>query len=266
MKKFIAVILALVLLISAAACSSTKDPKPVDPNNGQNQGQNQGGENQQGQNGEHNQGQTDPNQGGQQNQNGNNDPRQELTALTVSSEKGDGKAVVYFSRLPQNAKDMDAVDFTDEFQVAAAIIACFARYESNPDSCFEMLDVLMGPESPSAFDKSFVKEQFSQYPYVARSYVDGAAPDNDYYAKELGAEGSPDSDSSLKISYTISEGPYSRDEDGYVQLWLQSGGADSARAVKLRKKASTGEWFLFSDTYKGLLAGIRQPASSDAWN
>ena len=41
-----------------------------------------------------------------------------------------------------------------------------------------------------------------------------------------------------------------------------SGGADSARQIKLRTKPSTGQWFLWEQF---LLADIRKPVSADPW-
>ena len=41
-------------------------------------------------------------------------------------------------------------------------------------------------------------------------------------------------------------------------------GADSPRPMKLRQKASTGEWFLWE--YSSILSGIRIPAAEDPWS
>ena len=52
-------------------------------------------------------------------------------------------------------------------------------------------------------------------------------------------------------------------QEGYARFLITCGGADSPRPMTLRKKGSTGEWFLWD--YKGLLSGIRIPASEDPW-
>ena len=114
-----------------------------------------------------------------------------------------------------------------------------------------MLEYINGPEDVSNFDMNFIDNQMKQYPYVMRSYFAGANSNNNYEVKE--------------VSLTIKEDSNSRKQDGYVKLWLQSSGADSMRSLTLRKKASTGEWFLFSDTYKGLMAGIVAPVKDDKW-
>ena len=58
------------------------------------------------------------------------------------------------------------------------------------------------------------------------------------------------------------EQPNSRVDDNLVTLWLKSGGADTERQITLRKKVSTGEWFLWG---QNLLVGIREPKSQDPW-
>ena len=58
--------------------------------------------------------------------------------------------------------------------------------------------------------------------------------------------------------------PYSRSQlaEGYLTLYVNCSGADSPRPLKLRKKPSTGQWFLWEQQ---LLAGIRIPAAADPW-
>lgn len=176
-----------------------------------------------------------------------------MSDITVNITKIPGGKTLTFSRAALNADDLKAFDFTDEYQSACAVMFALARWEQSPGDSTAMLDVVMGPESPNAFTKDFIKGQFSQYPYVVRSYFEGAAVANSY-AVPAG-----------NLSLTFKENPYSREQDGYVKLFVRSAGADSDRSVTLRKKGSTGEWFLFSDSYKGLLAGIRVPANKDPW-
>ena len=77
--------------------------------------------------------------------------------------------------------------------------------------------------------------------YAPRSYYEGATPENDYQP-------------SVPYSIVIIETPYSRDNEsqGYLKLYVKSGGADSPRPIELRQKKSTGEWFL---TQQMLLGG-----------
>ena len=100
-------------------------------------------------------------------------------------------------------------------------------------------------------DKQFIADRFRDKDYVPRSYFEGATPENNYEPAQ---------------PYTLKffENPYSRDNfnEGYLTLHIKSGGADSARQVKLRTKPSTGQWFLWEQF---LLADIRTPAAADPW-
>ncbi|MBP5617913.1 MAG: hypothetical protein J6X61_02020, partial [Clostridia bacterium] len=58
------------------------------------------------------------------------------------------------------------------------------------------------------------------------------------------------------------DNPYSYPDANWATLQLRSAGADSQRPLKLRKKPSTGEWFLNEVT---CLADIRAPKSADPW-
>lgn len=157
---------------------------------------------------------------------------------------------VSFNVIPEAASQFEGVDITDEYISCAAIMLAFVLYETAPEEALKALTVLSGPNGVSAQDESFIKSQFDQYPYVARSYFGGASAANDYLISEN--------------SIVISENPYSRTEEGYVTLWLTSGGADSQRELQLRKKGSTGEWFM--NSYMGVLSGIRKPESADLWD
>ena len=48
-----------------------------------------------------------------------------------------------------------------------------------------------------------------------------------------------------------------------MRVFLKTAGADSPRPMKLRQKASTGQWFLWD--YSSILSGIRIPAAQDPW-
>ena len=50
-------------------------------------------------------------------------------------------------------------------------------------------------------------------------------------------------------------------QPGYMCVFLKTAGADSPQPMKLRQKASTGEWFLWE--YSSILSGIRIPAAED---
>ena len=114
-----------------------------------------------------------------------------------------------------------------------------------------MLNVLRGPRPLSPQEIQLLKDQLlKDRDYVARSHFNGATPDNNYTPLQ-------------PYSVTVSDNPNSYMTEGYATLYIRSGGADSPRPITLRKKPSTGEWFLWN--HVGLLPGIRVPASQDPW-
>jgi len=119
------------------------------------------------------------------------------------------------------------------------------------NEAIKMLEFLSGPRGVSAYEKQFIADRFRDKDYVPRSYFAGATPDNNY-------------EPSTPYTLNIFENPYSRDNfnEGYLTLHVNSGGADSARQIKLRTKPSTGEWFLWEQF---LLADIRKPVEEDPW-
>ena len=160
-----------------------------------------------------------------------------------------------FDSLPSNVAELQALpqaDLKDEFAVAALTVLALDVYGKDRAKGTEMLNFLKGPSPLSQKEISFLNDRFmDDQAYVPRSFFKGATPENDY---------------APSVPYTIDvmEQEYSRDQqgEGYVVLWLQSGGADSPREVKLRNKPSTGQWFLWEQM---LLGGIRKPKSTDAW-
>ena len=135
-------------------------------------------------------------------------------------------------------------------QTAAFAVAALVRYTEDTEAGIAMLDKLLGPRPLSNLSKQQLRDQLRGKEYTARSYFDGATPDNNYTP-------------SMPYTVTVSETPYSYQHENYAQLWIRSGGADNPRPVTMRLKPSTGEWYLWE--YAGLLAGIRIPAKDDPW-
>ena len=166
-----------------------------------------------------------------------------------------GKAVnameskrVVLNPLPKTAAEIKPANTPQ--QTAAYAIAALVRYTENAEAGIAMLDVLRGPRPLNNFNKQFLRDQLRGKEYTAKSYFDGANPDNNYTP-------------SMPYTLTVSENPYSYQNEGYARLLLKSGGADNPRFITLRLKPSTGEWYLWE--YEGLLAGIRVPAKDDPW-
>jgi len=157
-----------------------------------------------------------------------------------------------FTALPNNLAELQALPeatLDSAFKTVALTIAVLCAYEKNPEGCIEMLNFLKGPADVSSYEKSFIRERLSGKFYKTFSFFEGATPENGYKPN-------------TPYVITVSENPYSYDEENWATLYVQSGGADNPRPIKLRKKPSTGQWFL-NDIQ--CLADIRVPVEEDPW-
>lgn len=160
---------------------------------------------------------------------------------------------VKFETLPQNVEEMKAMrnfDQKDEYAVAAFTVAALLRFVSDPEDGKAMLSVLKGPEDVSNLEVQQMYEKLVDCEYKVRSYFKGAEPANDYKPKD-------------PWTVEMVEYPNSRDIENYLYLYVESGGADNPRQIQLRRKPSTGEWFIW--VFQGLLMDIRIPVSEDKW-
>lgn len=157
-----------------------------------------------------------------------------------------------FSALPTNVAELQALpeaSLDSAFKTTALTLAALCNYEHNHDTTIEMLNFLKGPAEVSGFEKQFIKEHLGSEGYKARSYFEGATPENSYKP-----------DKPYKIS--VIENPYSFDNENWATLYVKSGGADNPRPMKLRRKPSTGQWFLVEIQ---CLSDIRVPVEEDPW-
>jgi hypothetical protein len=157
-----------------------------------------------------------------------------------------------FDALPQTLEALRALPeakLDTAFKTTALTILALSRYESDPQTAYAMLSWLKGPEDFSTSEKSFLQDRLRGKEYKVRSFFEGATPENDYTPNK---------------PYVISviENPYSFDNENWATLYVTSGGADNPRNIKLRKKPSTGQWFL-NDIQ--CLSDIRLPKSEDQW-
>ncbi len=157
-----------------------------------------------------------------------------------------------FASMPRSLTEFQALPETSldsPFKTAALTVLALCLYKNNVDASLEMLDFLKGPENVSPYEKQFYKERLTGKEYIPFSYFEGATPDNGYTP-------------SLPMTIGIYENPYSFDNENWATLWVKSGGADNMRSIKLRKKPSTGQWFL-NDIQ--CLSEIRLPKEADPW-
>jgi len=175
-------------------------------------------------------------------------------AMQAARMAGNQTYRVTLNRIPANLAQLRAMpeaDLTKPEHTAALTVAALCVYPVDKEAACEMLHFLQGPKGLSGYDKQFLADRFRDKDYVPRSYFVGATPQNNY-------------EPSTPYTLTFFENPYSRDHfnEGYLTLHINSGGADSARQVKLRKKPSSGQWFLWEQF---LLSDIRKPESADPW-
>lgn len=157
-----------------------------------------------------------------------------------------------FPALPARLSELQALpeaDLKSAFKTTALTILALCRYEHDQDAAIEMLNFLKGPEDLSTYEKQFIAERMKGLEYKPRSFLAGAAPENGYQP-------------TIPYTITVSETPYSFDEENWATLYVTSSGSDNPRPIKLRKKPSTGQWFL-NDIQ--CLSDIRVPVAEDPW-
>ena len=161
-----------------------------------------------------------------------------------------------FQMLPKTLDQLKAMPeaaLTDPAAVAALCVAALCVYPENKDEAIQMINYLKGPQPLSVYETQFIRDRFMDgKDYLPRSYFAGATPQNNYAP-------------TMPYTICVEENPYSRAQlaEGYLKLFVRSGGADSPREIKLRTKPSTGQWFIWE--FGGILSGIRIPAASDPW-
>ena len=159
---------------------------------------------------------------------------------------------VNFQKLPKSLGELEALpeaSLKEAYYATALLIPALCLWPENKEEAIKMINFLRGPGPLSTYDIQFISERLRGNEYLPFSYFEGTSPENGY---KPGAS----------FSLIVKSLPNSFAEDGYGQLYLQSSGADSPRPVKLRKKPSTGQWFL---TDQMLLSQIRKPLAEDPW-
>lgn len=157
-----------------------------------------------------------------------------------------------FEALPTNVEELSSLPefkLDTPYKTAALVLAALCNFENNPEKTFAMLDSLKGPESVSVYEKQFIRERLASKQYIITSFFAGATVDNGYKP-------------STPFSITVSSNNYSFTEENWATLYVTSAGADSARMIKLRKKPSTGQWFL---NEVQCLGDVKTPKALDPW-
>ena len=164
------------------------------------------------------------------------------------------KETFTFDRSPETVDELKALpqaNLQNPFGVVALVILAMNNFNRDLDKCKEMLTFLKGPGTLMNQEISRMNDQLKGKDYLMRSYFEGTTPENNYKPTEP-----------YKITVFDHPNSYDNEKDGYVTLWVKSSGSDSDRQVRLRKKQSTGEWFL-NEEY--LTPGIKTPQEADPW-
>ncbi|MGN0452541.1 MAG: DUF6935 domain-containing protein [Ruminococcus sp.] len=159
--------------------------------------------------------------------------------------------IISFADIPTTLEEfisLPQISMTSEYDTVALTVVALSLYPYNKEECIKILNYLRGPRPLSEYDKQFLSDRFRGKEYIMRSYFEGATPENDY---------APTSPYTVKVFANT----YSYSEENYANLYIQSGGADSPRSVKVRK-AKDGKWYLWEQF---LLSGIRAPESTNPW-
>ena len=157
-----------------------------------------------------------------------------------------------FNTLPRTLAEFKALPeaaLTDVYAVAALSLLALTRWQDDRDESIAMLNYLKGPDPLNPMGIQQISDRFMDGKfYKVNSFFEGATPENQYTP-------------AMPYRIKVTSNPYSFSEN-WATLYLHSGGADSPRPLKLRKKPSTGQWFLVELHY---LSDIRIPTAIDKW-
>lgn len=162
--------------------------------------------------------------------------------------------ILYYDKVGTTKEELEKIDRSNPYNVVGAFIQTICSYDGS-DKFYDLVQYLVGDYQPlSALMKQQIKDRMSQNDkssYIGKSYFKGATPDNDY-------------NPTLPIQLEVTENIYSDVEEGYKKLFVKSGGADNERGITVRL-AKDGNYYVWSDSFMGLLSDIRKPESTNPW-
>ncbi|MBQ8610646.1 MAG: hypothetical protein IJ412_02945 [Oscillospiraceae bacterium] len=174
------------------------------------------------------------------------------TGIRSALQNAGNKSVdVVFAEVPSTYEGFTALPqaaMSTPFDTAAMTVVALCAWPLDAELSIRMLNYLRGPRPLSNMDISFIRDRFYDKDYVPRSYFNGSVPGNDYTPQE-------------PYTITVSDNPYSYQNESYATLYIRSGGADNPRQVQLRQ-AKDGKWYLWDQF---LLPDIRKPESENPW-
>lgn len=160
---------------------------------------------------------------------------------------------VVIQKIPENLQEFEilAAKGRQPEHICALFLCALALFDRDKDAGVAAMNLLRGPKPMTPYDCQFLRDRLRGKVYLPLAYFEGATPENGYQPC---------------VPYTLNvlADPRPQDiEPGYMRVFLKTSGADSPRPMKLRQKASTGEWFLWE--YSSILSGIRIPAAENPW-
>ena len=170
--------------------------------------------------------------------------------------KKENEMIININNKTISENELQQLDKTNPYNVVGAFVQVINDYHPDKsDEFYRKLQILLGKYQPiSAVMNQNIKDRMMQnnkYSYIGASYFIGSTPENNYTPQE-------------PLQIEIKENPYTDSQDGYKKLFLKSGGADNERGITLRI-AKDGNYYIWSDTFMGLLSDIRKPSSEEPW-
>lgn len=163
---------------------------------------------------------------------------------------------ITYEKIIDSIEEIKRISKENEFVVSGLVVHALANYVNDREKALDMIQVLMDEniQPMSNLFKSQIDDRMRQNNkagYIAKSYFEGAVPENNYTP-------------SIPFAINVETNPYTYQDQGYARMLIKSGGADSNRIITLRK-TKDNRWLLFSDSVMGLLADIRKPESENPW-
>lgn len=161
---------------------------------------------------------------------------------------------VVIQKIPENLPEFEllAAEGRQPERICALFLCALALLDRNKEAGAAAMNLLRGPKPLTPYDCQFLRDRLRGKSYLPLAYFEGATLENGYQPQ-------------VPYALNVLADPRPQDlEPGYLRVFLKTAGADSPRPMKLRQKASTGEWFLWE--YSSILSGIRIPAAEDPWS
>ena len=179
-----------------------------------------------------------------------------------------------FSTVPTCYNDIVQYKLDSPYKTMALLFMAYRTWTpDNPNDCLQMMDYLTStgadskttdaerhklaiPCSQYNYWTSFISDRMKQntkYRYIGNAYLGGASPANDY---------APDTPLTVTVRQSVYDPYKAADSDGpeLKQVLIHIAGADNDR-YSLFYQDERGDWRVYADHWKGLLADIQSPAS-----